>query len=219
MVKGVIFDADGTLLLSMKFWDSMVTHLISCSGVEPCDGLTEILASMSMKEGAEYLQKEYGVLLSTDEIVKQENEMVEEFYTKDVKLRSGVKDVLGFLKSNNVKMAVATATDAYLIVKALEHLGISDCFEKVISCSDVGEGKSSPKVYFSACRILGTVPDETVVAEDNAAALKTAKNAGFKTIGVYDSDNASNFDSLFENSDFLVTDVFDVSVFKALFTV
>ena len=67
MIKGVIFDADGTLLKSMEFWDSMVVHLIESTGAAPSDNLTEILTPMSMLEGAEYIKEEYRLPFSVED--------------------------------------------------------------------------------------------------------------------------------------------------------
>ena len=76
MLKGVIFDADGTLLKSMEFWNSMVVDLIKSTGVTPDDKLIEILTPMSMLEGAEYIKREYNLPFSVQEIIKEENKVI-----------------------------------------------------------------------------------------------------------------------------------------------
>lgn len=50
----------------------------------------------------------------------------------------------------------------------------------------VGAGKTSPAVYELAVEKFGAQMSGCVVVEDAAFALKTAKEAGFLTIGVYE---------------------------------
>ena len=62
-------------------------------------------------------------------------------------------------------------------------------FPKIISCAEVGKGKSHPDVFIAAEKYLGTTRDDTWVFEDSFVALQTAKNAGFQTVGVFDKHN------------------------------
>ena len=154
MLKGVIFDADGTILNSMEFWDSVAIDLIKATGVTPSDRLTEILTPMSMLEGAEYIKSEYNLPFSIEEIINEENKIVEDFYFNRVEMRVGTIEILEYLKKNYIPVIVATATDRYLIVGALKHLGIYNYFKDIISCSDIGMGKSSPDIYLKCCSII-----------------------------------------------------------------
>ena len=72
---------------------------------------------------------------------------------------------------------------------ALEKCNLAEFFtpETVISCSDIGVGKERPDVFLASAKVMDTPVDKTVVFEDSALALETAKKAGFATVGVYDS--------------------------------
>lgn len=216
MIKGIIFDADGTLLDSMKFWDSTVYYQLSLFGISQTDELIEILTPMSMREGAEYLKNRYNLSVSIEKIIQEENKMVEEFYTNSVQLRKGTLDLLNFLSEKNIPMAVATATDSDLIEKALEHTGILSFFKSIISCSDVGEGKTSPKVFFNACEVMGTSVNETLVVEDSLTALLTAKKFGFKTGAVFDETQKKNWEQMKKTADLCIENNFDINLFSDL---
>ena len=48
MIRGAIFDLDGVLLDSMAVWNDLGVRYLRKRGIEPEDGLGQILFSMSM---------------------------------------------------------------------------------------------------------------------------------------------------------------------------
>ena len=59
MTKAAVFDLDGVLLDSMGIWNDLGARYLRSLGVTPEEGLNEILFSMSMEQGAEYLHTHY----------------------------------------------------------------------------------------------------------------------------------------------------------------
>lgn len=217
MIQGVIFDADGTLLDSMPYWDESVISIVRAMGLEPEKGLTEILTPMSMEEGAQYLIERYELTASVKDIVAEENRRAEEFYETKVDLKNGVLPLLDMLAKSGVRLSVATATDKYLIDKALKATGILSYFDAVLSCGDIGEGKSSPTIFYKACELMNTQPQFTVVVDDSLTAITTAKNNGFKTAAVYDDMQKKHWAQLSELGDILIKSDFDKDIFKEFF--
>ena len=86
-------------------------------------------------------------------------------------------------------MCVASATDKKYLPIALEACGLTDYFETVLSCSDVGAGKDKPDIYFKAMEALGTSPADTCIFEDSFVALETGKRIGCQTVGIFDKNN------------------------------
>lgn len=48
-IKGIIWDADGTLLDSMEIWEHAPDHYLETLGIEPEPNLGEILFEMSLE--------------------------------------------------------------------------------------------------------------------------------------------------------------------------
>jgi len=187
MIKGAIFDLDGTLLDSMSIWDSVGVDYLLSKGYTPKDGLKDNFKNMSMIQAGEYLKSEYSIPLSAQEIVDGVNAMTEDFYINRVQLKEGAKELLEYLNARGVKMCVATATDGYLVEAALERCGVRGYFSKIFTCTDVGHGKNEPVIFRKAMEFLGTDRSNTAVFEDALYAIKTAKKDGIPVVAIFDA--------------------------------
>ena len=208
MLKGAIFDLDGTLLDSMFIWETIGEDYLRTLGKEPHEDLQETLMTLTLEEAAEYYRGYYGVTLSVKEIVDGVNTMVEGIYRTRVALKHGVADYLRWLKENGTPMCIATVTDRYLVEETLERLGILQYFSEIFTCAEVGYGKDKPIIYRKALEHLDTAKNETYVFEDSLFALKTAKADGFTTVGVYDR-HENRQDNLKNLADYYIVDFAD----------
>ncbi len=210
MLKGAIFDFDGTLFDSMFIWDTAgETYLLSL-GKEPAADLQRVLKPMSLLQSAEYLQAHYQLSLSVEEICAGINQMVEDFYFHTVQPKPGVVEFLEELYSRNIKMCIATATDRYQVEAALARCGMKQFFSEIFTCTEVGSGKDEPRIYHAAMAHLHTDHSNTLIVEDAYYAIQTAKQAGFSVVGVYDpyESNQSKVKSL---SDVYLPDYSDLT--------
>ena len=205
MIKGAIFDFDGTLVDSMFIWDTFGEDYLRTLGKEPRENLTETFKTFTLEQAAEYYRAQYGVTLSVGEIVDGVNEMVSEIYRTKVALKKGVLEFLRDLRSKGVKMCVATVTDRPIVEDVLKKLGIRDFFTEIFTCAEVGYNKETPHIYRAALKALGTKKDETVVFEDAVHALMTAKNDGFTVAAVYDKHEAKQIEMRSE-ADYYISD-------------
>lgn len=185
-LTGAIFDLDGTLLDSMSIWDTVGEAYLLAQGRQPEEGINLKFRSMSLRQAAVYYQTAYGVTDSAEEIMAGVNRMVERFYRTEVRPKPGVPGFLEALRRRGVPMCVATATDRYLVEDALTHAGIRDYFSAVFTCTEVGHGKDEPHIYEAALAYLGTPKAETPVFEDVLHAVRTAKEAGFPVVAVWE---------------------------------
>ncbi|MBE7025654.1 MAG: HAD family phosphatase [Ruminococcaceae bacterium] len=186
MMKGAIFDLDGTILDSMFIWDTIGEDYLRFLGKEPKKNLKETFKTFTLEQAALYYRENYGVTLSVDEIADSVNKMVKRYYAETVPLKPGMEVFLEKLKAKGVKMCIATVTDKHLVESALGRLGVRYYFSEIFTCASVGHSKEEPYIYREAQKHLNTEKGETAVFEDALHALKTAKTDGFVAVGVFD---------------------------------
>lgn len=201
MIAGAIFDLDGTILDSMAIWGDAPGRYLGGMGIETELGLGKTLFPMSMAEGAEYLKDRCRLDMTVDDIMEGINHTVTDFYSYQVQLKEGAARFLRALKQNGVKTTAATSSDRQVLERALERLNVLNCFDRMFTCTEVGAGKIKPDIFLAAAEHMGTFPGDTWVFEDSLYAIQTAKNAGFRTVGVYDASSAENEDEIRRISD------------------
>ncbi len=208
-IRGAILDVDGVLLDSMFIWEDLGSRYLEKRGIQPEDGLNQILFSMSMEQGAEYLKVQYHLYDDLQKILNDIEKMIQNFYFDEVLPKEGAKELLEFLYQQDVKMVVATSSPRKLVAKALQRTNLIDYMQQIFTANEIKESKHSSLIYHMAANSLGTKPEETLVFEDSLYALKTAKNAGFRTVGVYDAYGETNQEEMGKIGDVYIKSLYE----------
>ena len=205
MIRGAIFDLDGVLLDSMGIWKDLGARYLRSLHIQPEPGLNEILFAMSMEQGAAYLKEHYPLPQSEAEIGEGIARMLEYYYFYEVPAKPGAAALLGFLAEQGIPMAAATSSPREHVTRALKRLGLLPYLQAVFTTGEVGVSKHKPDIYHLAAKTLGTVPAETLVFEDSLYALKTAKAAGYRTVGVFDANGEADQAGLRDTAEVYLT--------------
>ena len=212
MLKGIIFDFDGTLFDSMFIWETAGEVYLRSLGKEPEADLQKVLKPMSFLQSAGYLREQYHIPLSVEDIMDGINRTVEDFYFHTAQPKPGVNTFLEELHRRNIKMCIATATDRYQVEAALRRCGMRHFFSEIFTCTEVGCGKDRPEIFRKAMEHLQTDRSTTAVFEDAYHAAYTAKQDAFIVVGVYDS-HESRQRELSHLVDIYLPDYFDLKSF------
>ena len=187
VIKGAIFDCDGTLTDSMHIWTHCGSLYLRYKGIEPPEHIDKRFLDFDTNNVLELLEQTYGIKATPREILTDTFLAAEPEY-KTVELNKGVVQTLDFLRSRGVRMSVATATAEYIISPCLERLGVLKYFEAVYSAFEEQSSKEKPHLYDKAAAAIGCERGETLVFEDAYYAARTAHEAGYIVVGIRDDD-------------------------------
>ncbi len=213
MMKGVIHDADGTLLDSMHIWNELGQRYLAKHNIKAETGLSELLYPMSLEESGRYLKQIYCLPDHTETIISELLEMIRFFYRYEVVPKTGVIDYLRYLHKRDIPMIITTSNDKALLRSAFARLQIDGYFQDILTCSELNTNKCEPNIYLSAQQMLGTQPCETVVFEDMPQGIRSVKKAGFITVAVADNSNGSKREEIRKISDYYIYDFTDPILF------
>lgn len=213
MIRGAVFDIDGTLLDSMPIWREVGNRYLKQNGIPEQEGLSDILFPMSLEEGAEYLRSHYLPEKNAETIKNEVLGIVESFYRDEVPLKKGVREFLHKLQEHGVRMILATTGDENLAMAALQRLGVSEYFEDILTCTGLHTTKRESMIYMKAMELLQCAPSETCVFEDVLHALLSAKNSGARVAAVADAESQNVWDEICGMVDYAMEDFSDFDGF------
>lgn len=105
-----IFDMDGTLVDSMRYWKNLGLDYLGARGIRPEEALLRAMESMTMLEGAACFMDAFGIPGPPQRIVDEMEAIMDVRYRKDVDLKPGAKEYLERLRGRGCRLCVATAT-------------------------------------------------------------------------------------------------------------
>lgn len=188
--KAAIFDLDGTLMDSMGIWGKIDREFFAARGKTCPEGYQRAVAHKTIVESAIYTKETYGFAESIPEICDIWTAMAKRAYAYEVKPKPYAKEYLAYVKAKGFKIGLASATKRELALACLKANGILDWFDVFLTAAELNTDKSKPTLYLEEAKRLGALPFQTLVFEDILMAIRTAKAAGFKTIGVQDPASA-----------------------------
>lgn len=177
MIKAILFDMDGTLVDSERYYTEMSYKWLCQYNVVDKKEIYKIVG-LNMDDTYKTMSLLSG--LSYDETKKSYDEYFG-MHPMDYNdyLFDDVRDVLS--KLHDYKLAVCTLSSRWMLDKFINDCSLN-CFDLLLSDDDVKNPKPSPDIYLKAIERLGVNRDETLVIEDSSTGIKAGKNAGICTL-------------------------------------
>ncbi len=96
-----------------------------------------------------------------------------------------VPKVLDFLKTNNIPIALGSASKNAQPI--LEKVSLLSYFDAIIDGNSVSKAKPDPEVFLMAAEKLDVTPKNCIVFEDAVAGIEAANAANMTSIGIGDA--------------------------------
>ena len=178
----VIFDMDGVIVDTEKFYLDTLAKLFEAEGIEvPFEDLC-VTVGASYKDFKRNLVRWFelgGEHLTEEEALARYN-VWEERNQPDFAalLNHGVVETIAELKRRGVRVALASSSPMSNILLVLEACGLSDAFELVTSGEQFHESKPNPEIYLHTLENLGLPAGDCCCVEDSVPGITAGKAAG-----------------------------------------
>lgn len=186
-IQAVLFDMDGTLIDTEKYFRVCWPKALAAFGYEMSDEQSLAMRSLGRPFAPELLRKWFGEELDYALVRGKRMEIMEEVLAREgIQVKTGARELLSFLRERGITTAVVTATGMEQAKQRLNQVELADYFDRIISAAQVEKGKPSPDVYLYACESLDVKPQECMAVEDSPNGVLSAYRAGCSVVMVPD---------------------------------
>ncbi len=194
-VKAVVFDLDGTLIVSNHDYDEMakrVKLILGEAGV-PTDALSQQGRIWEIIQRGVRCLQELGlpperikdILSRIDEALNE----VEVSSVGSVVLKPGATELLEHLRERGIKVGIATRSCGEYARRSMEASRLADYFDVVLARDEVEFPKPDPRHLLQIVEELDASPESAVFVGDTETDQRTARAAGIPFIGVPSSES------------------------------
>jgi HAD superfamily hydrolase (TIGR01509 family) len=189
MLKGIIFDMDGVIAdshpIHLKSWKI----LLSSAGVAATEKELDIIRDGRSKE--ELLRHFLGDLAHADlHTYAREKDRLYRENAKELTPVKGIRPLLEELKSAGITLGVASSGSYWRVNQTLDLLSLKDYFVVISTADEFKCGKSDPAIFRMTAQRMQVRCEQTLVFEDSATAIRSARSVCMKCLGIADSSRA-----------------------------
>lgn len=180
--QGIIFDCDGTLADTMPLhWRAWQT-IAGRHSFRFSEDKFYSLGGVPSRDILAMLCKEQGLCLDHHAIAREK----EAEYLPLIAQVEPINVVVGVARQNHGKipLAVASGGSRKCIELVLEHLGIRNLFQAVVTNEDVQKQKPAPDIFLEAAKRIGVPPHLCRAYEDTDLGMQAIRAAGMEAVDV-----------------------------------
>ena len=183
----VIFDMDGVIFDSERATMLCWLELADKYGIKDmekpylaCTGTNATMTRQIMLDA-------YGEDFPYDEYDHEASRMYHERYDGGrLPMKSGVVEILEYLKNSGKKIALASSTKKQKVISQLQDAGILNYFDEIVTGDMVEKSKPEPDIFLLACEKIGVSPERAYAIEDSYNGIRSAYRGGLRPIMVPD---------------------------------
>lgn len=183
MRDAAVFDCDGLLLDTEKFWKAGERELFAAYGREYTAEHERELLGASGKNAGRILAGALDQSGREADLLSELKEMVWAAVVDGARPMPGAADLVADL-GGRLPLGVASNSPRELVREALNVAGLDSAFDVVLGEEDAKRPKPDADLYLAACERLGATPARAVALEDSPTGAAAAKAAGMYVIGV-----------------------------------
>jgi HAD superfamily hydrolase (TIGR01509 family) len=184
VLRGVIFDIDGTLIASNEAHARSWVETLSEAGYDvPFD----VVWPMVGMGGDKLLPSATGIAIDSGPGKKLSERRWEIFQSKflpSLRPTPGARQLVERIKDDGLMTVVATSAKGSELDALLDVAGVRELMDATTSSSDADESKPDPDIVQAAVRKSGFEPDELIMLGDTPYDVQAAIGAHVNLVGV-----------------------------------
>lgn len=214
-VDAIIFDFDGVIVDSEPLHYAAFQRTLEPLGLHfTWQEYIETYIGFDDRDAFRHAFSSQGTVLSSEllhNLIEQKASFFEETIRYGVSPYPGVVELIGYLNSNKVPLALCSGALRRDIDPILAILGITDYFDVIVTAEDVAASKPDPECYELAFQRLQSVHNNsftkasTLAIEDTPAGISSAASAGLMVCAVTNSYPPDRLDQATFVTDSLAT--------------
>src|SRR5215207_9869422 len=176
-IQAVLWDIDGTLLLSESMHFRALRHAVATEGVEVPDEFHHEIAGRAAKVVYEKCRQTFGLSMSFD----QWRRLKYSYYTAhaaEIAVRPGALEAWRMFERSGLRQALVSNSDRIVVNANIRVLGLEEPGFISVSINDVVRGKPDPEPYDRAATLLGVTMEQCIAIEDSPTGAQAAHAAG-----------------------------------------
>ena len=187
MIKGIIFDMDGTIVDSLPYHHEAWKIFFNENQVE---NFSDKLKDYKGGGTLDLMKAVYGDKYSLKDLksMSDEKEVIfREIYKGKINPIEGFKKFLIDIKSKHILVGLASNAVRKNVSLIINELNIFNDFDSIICGDEVNNGKPNPEMFNKTINRFNIKKDECLIFEDSLEGVKAAKNSGVKVVGISSS--------------------------------
>ncbi len=191
MLKGVIFDMDGVISDSERYYVDVKNDVLAHFGIYdvPYEYHMKFVGTTHAFQWNQMSKDFHKEHISVEEYLDYFYPYKEEYFAKkDIGAIRGVVDFINDVKAAGYPISVASSGTIDEIERMLKKLGLYEQFDAIASGWECKESKPAPDVYLLAAKKIGVEPESCLVIEDAPNGAIGAKAAGMYCLGFCNKD-------------------------------
>lgn len=176
----VIFDMDGVLVNSEPHYVRIEKENFEILGLKISDKEHQSYQGSATDHMWRAIKEKHSLDKPLKELVEMTNRMTYPWFEslETIEPIPGVKELIEFLYSRNIPLAVASSSYPDVIELILTKTDLEKYFQFIVNSTMVGFSKPAPDIFLHAAKLLKVNPKNCMVIEDSTNGIKAAKSAG-----------------------------------------
>ena len=185
--KAVLFDMDGVIFDTERAIIECWKLVAPEAGLKDIEAFCQDALGTNSQVTRELFISRYGSEVDYDGLNQKKRELFMRMFDAGlVAIKPGVRELLGYLKDNGVKVALASSTSSKSVLREIIAAGLEKYFDEIVCGDMVTRSKPEPDIWLEALRRLNVEAKDAAAIEDSFNGVRSAKAAGLYTIMVPD---------------------------------